>query len=141
MARKRGKGEKLGTRGRTKRRIRKRIEGTEAKPRLSVFKSSLHTYVQLISDVDSKTLLSASTLDKDIKPVIEQVVSELGKDKGNKNISSSKSCNAAFAVGLLIAKRCKDKNISQVVFDRGGYKYCGRVQAVADGARKGGLQF
>jgi len=141
MARKEAKVEKLGARGRTRKRIRKRIEGTEAKPRLSVFKSSLHTYAQLISDVDSKTILSASTLDKDIKPVIEQVVAELEKDKDNKNVNSSKSRNAAWAVGLMIAKRCKEKNISQVVFDRGGYKYCGRVQAVADGARKGGLQF
>ncbi len=106
-------------------RVREKIEGTEERPRLAVFRSLSHIYAQVINDVKGQTLASASTLDADVK-----------KDtKGKK-----KSAEAAM-VGTLIAKRAKEKGIAQVAFDRGGFKYQGRVKALADAARKGGLKF
>ena len=106
-------------------RVRAKIKGTAETPRLSVYRSLNHIYVQIIDDVKGNTLVTASTLDKEIKGSVD------GKDKKAQ----------AFAVGELVAKKAKAKNISAVVFDRGGYLYTGRVTALADGARKGGLQF
>ena len=94
-------------------------------PRLSVYRSLTHIYVQIIDDVKGNTLVTASTLDKELKGSLA------GKDKKAQ----------AFAVGELVAKKALAKNINAVVFDRGGYLYTGRVAALADGARKGGLQF
>jgi large subunit ribosomal protein L18 len=105
--------------------VREKIAGTGERPRLAVFRSLSHIYAQVIDDEQGKTLAAASTLDADVK-----------KDtKGKK-----KSAEAAM-VGTLIAKRAKDQGIAQVAFDRGGFKYQGRVKALADAARKGGLKF
>jgi len=103
--------------------IRKKISGVAAKPRLSVFRSNTDIYVQLIDDIDGKTLASASSNDKDIKA-----------QKTNK-IEKSK------LVGAAIARKAQDLGITAVVFDRGGYLYHGRVKAIADAAREAGLQF
>ena len=106
-------------------RVRAKIKGTAEAPRLSVYRTLNHIYVQIIDDVKGNTLVTASTLDKEIKGSLE------GKDKKAQ----------AFAVGELIAKKAKAKKIKAIVFDRGGYLYTGRVQSLAEGARKGGLQF
>ena len=103
-------------------RVRAKISGTAACPRLDVFRSLQHIYAQLIDDVAGVTLVSASTTEKDFE--------EYG---GNKE--------AARAVGKLLAERAAEKNIKDVVFDRGGYVYHGRVQALAEGPREGGLNF
>ena len=106
-------------------RVRAKVKGTAVAPRLCVYRSLNHIYAQLIDDVKGNTLVTASALDKAIKGTLE------GKDKKAQ----------AFAVGELIAKKAKSKKISTVVFDRGGYLYTGRVASLADGARKGGLEF
>jgi large subunit ribosomal protein L18 len=105
-------------------RVRKKIEGTTERPRLNIFRSSKHMYAQIIDDVKGVTIAAASTLDNDLK------------EAGNGG-----SVNAARQVGELIAKRAKEKGVSGVVFDRGGYIYHGRVQALADAAREAGLEF
>ena len=106
-------------------RVRDKVKGDAVAPRLSVYRTLNHIYAQLIDDVKGNTLVTASTLDKEIKGAIE------GKDKKAQ----------AYAVGELLAKKAKTKKIKKAVFDRGGYLYTGRVQALADGARKGGLEF
>lgn len=110
---------------RTRRRIgiRKRVSGTGAVPRLCVYRSLRHVYVQVVNDLDGTTLCAASTMDKAYE----------GQATGN--------VEAAKAVGKLIAQRAKEKGIEKVVFDRGGFRYHGRVQALADAAREGGLKF
>ena len=114
---------KLEARKRRQARVRGKISGTKARPRLNVFKSHGNIYVQIIDDTVGKTLVSASTLDAEFK----------GKYGGNKE--------AALALGELIAKKAKAAKIKVVVFDRNGYLFHGRVAAVAEGARKGGLEF
>jgi large subunit ribosomal protein L18 len=104
-------------------RVRKRVRGTAARPRLVVFRSSKHIYAQVVDDDRGVTLVGASDRTDGI------AVEGTGK--------TAKS----FALGRLIATKAKEKGIAQVVFDRGGYQYHGRVKAVADGARKGGLEF
>ena len=106
-------------------RVRAKIKGSAETPRLSVYRSLNHIYVQLIDDVKGNTLVTASTLDKEIKETLN------GKDKKAQ----------AYAVGELLAKKAKEKGIEAVVFDRGGYLYTGRVASLADGAREGGLKF
>ncbi|TCP68816.1 50S ribosomal protein L18 [Baia soyae] len=110
--------------GRKKRhlRVRKRVFGTAVRPRLNVFRSSKNIYAQLIDDQTGVTVVAASSLDKGFE------------EKGT-------TVDAARAVGELIAKRAIDKGFKSVVFDRGGYIYHGRVQALAEGAREGGLDF
>ena len=103
-------------------RVRAKISGTAECPRLNVFRSLQHIYAQLIDDVNGVTLVAASTVEKDFK--------DYG---GNKD--------AAFKVGKLLAERAAEKKITDVVFDRGGYIYHGRVQSLAEGAREGGLNF
>ena len=103
-------------------RVRSKISGTAECPRLDVYRSAKTIYAQVIDDVAGVTLVSASTIEKDF--------TEYG---GNKD--------AAKKVGLLVAERCKAKGIENVVFDRGGYLYHGRVKELAEGAREGGLQF
>ena len=114
----------LQGRARRKLRIRKKISGTGERPRLSVFRSAKHIYAQVIDDVTGKTLAHASTLSKELR----------GKTEGDKSAE-------AKAVGKLIAEICKAKKVDKVVFDRNGYMYHGRVIALADGAREGGLDF
>lgn len=114
---------KLNRRLRIKRRIRKVVEGTAERPRMSVFRSNKEIYAQLIDDQSGKTLLSASSLDKSI-----------AKMKGNK-------VEIAEAVGKLAAEKALAAGITAVSFDRNGYLYHGRVKSIADGAREGGLKF
>ena len=106
-------------------RVRKRVTGADSRPRLCVFRSLKHIYAQLIDDGSGQTIASASTLDTEIET-----------DSANKNKRGK-----AELVGALVAKRAQDKGINQVVFDRGGYRYHGRVKALADAARKAGLRF
>lgn len=106
-------------------RIRKYIHGTAAKPRLNVYRSLNHIYAQVIDDEAMHTLAAASTLDAEFKDVL-----------GEKS-----KCEAAALVGELVARRALEKGVKQVVFDRGGYLYTGRVQQLAEGARKAGLEF
>jgi len=115
--------------GRQRRRksIRKKISGDPGRPRLSVFRSLKHTYAQVIDDVGGATLVSASTLS-------EEVRKELGNGDHNKT-------DASKAVGKVLARLALEKGIKQVRFDRGGYLYHGRVQALAEAAREGGLEF
>ena len=103
-------------------RVRGKISGTAQRPRLAVFRSANHIYAQIIDDVAGRTLVAASSLDKDFDGY-----------GGNKE--------AAKKVGLMIAKKAADKGIQEVVFDRGGFVYHGRVQELAEGAREGGLKF
>jgi large subunit ribosomal protein L18 len=110
---------------RRQQRVRKKVLGTDARPRLCVFKSNRHIYVQVISDAKGVTLASVSTLSADLADTIKNI----------------KAVDAAKSVGLSLAKVCKEKNINRVVFDRNGFLFHGRVKAVADGAREGGLEF
>lgn len=112
-------------RQRRHKRIRKKIIGTSEKPRLSVYKSLKHIYAQIIDDIKGKTVLCISTLHKDVK----------------EKIKGKKKTEQAFIVGEMIGKLALDKGIKEVVFDRGGFKYHGRIKAIADGARKSGLKF
>ncbi len=107
------------------RRVRKRVFGTPERPRLNVFRSLNHIYAQVIDDVSGHTVVSASTLDPEIREAL------VGKTKTEK----------AKEVGKLVAKRALEQGIKQVVFDRGGYKFHGRVKALADAAREAGLDF
>ncbi|WP_022854362.1 50S ribosomal protein L18 [Thermodesulfatator atlanticus] len=121
--------KKVLARLRRKRRVRKKIFGTPERPRLSVFRSSKHIYAQIIDDVHGRTLVAASSLSPQIK---EKVLS--AKKEGGKTA-------VAKVVGELIGQRAIEAGIKKVVFDRGGYKYHGRVKALADGARAAGLEF
>jgi large subunit ribosomal protein L18 len=114
---------KLERRQKIRYRIRKKVAGTAQKPRLSIFRSNAEIYVQLIDDEGGVTLASASSRDKDIAA---QKMTRTEKSK---------------LVGAAIARKAKDLNVSQVIFDRGGNLYHGRVKSVADGAREGGLEF
>jgi len=119
------KADKNKARMRRHLRVRKKIEGTTERPRLNIFRSSKHIYAQIIDDSQGVTLVAASTLDKSIQ--------EENSNGGN--------VEAARKVGKLIAERAKEKGLNSVVFDRGGYLYHGRVQALADAAREAGLEF
>jgi len=113
---------RVEARDRIRERIRFKVRGTSERPRLAVFRSLKSIYAQVIDDASGKTIVSASSLEKD---------------------SSAKGANsaAAKAVGALIAKKAKDKGITKVVFDRGGYLYHGNIKALADAARENGLEF
>jgi large subunit ribosomal protein L18 len=108
---------------RRKAHIRKKVEGSQERPRLSVYRSLNHIYAQVIDDVSGKTLAAASTLSPELKD-----------GKGKKR-------ELAKEVGKLVAKKCQEKQIAAVVFDRNGFMYHGRIAAVAEGAREGGLKF
>ena len=114
--------DKLARRQKIRRRIRGKISGTAERPRFSVFRSNKEIYVQLIDDATGNTLLAASTRDKDFA-------------RTGTKIEQSKS------IGTVAAKKAAEKGITEVVFDRGGFLYHGRVKAVAEGAREGGLKF
>ncbi len=116
----------LTSREKIKFKIRKKISGTEEKPRLVVYRSLNHIYAQLVDDRTGKTILTVSPLNKEVQ---EKISSEKGK------VSKSK------LIGKITAEKALEKNIKSVVFDRNGYLYHGRVKAVADGAREGGLKF
>ncbi|MHB0999750.1 MAG: 50S ribosomal protein L18 [Armatimonadota bacterium] len=106
-------------------RVRKKVSGDPERPRLNIYRSLNNIYAQIVDDTKGVTLVTASTLDKDVK--------DAGKNGGN--------IDAAKSVGELVAKRALDKGIKQVVFDRGGYKFHGRIKALADAARESGLDF
>ena len=117
-----GKIDKNAMRQKRHIRVRGKISGTPERPRLNVFRSNANIYAQIIDDVNGVTLVSASTLEKDFE-------------------GAAGNCEAAKKVGQLIGERAKAKGIEEVVFDRGGYVYHGRVAALAEGAREGGLKF
>jgi large subunit ribosomal protein L18 len=119
------KADRNQTRQRRHARVRRAVRGLPDRPRLSVFRSLNHIYAQVVDDTQGVTLAAASSRDPDLR--------ETAKGKKKAEVST--------LVGEIIAKRAKDKGITQVVFDRGGYLYHGRVKALADGARKAGLQF
>jgi large subunit ribosomal protein L18 len=115
--------ERVAKRGRIRERIRKKVSGTAERPRLAVKKSLKHIYVQIIDDASGKTLVAASSREKD------------------SGVNGGANTAAAKAVGALIAKKAKDKGVKRVVFDRGGYLYHGNIKALADAARENGLEF
>ena len=106
-------------------RVRKNVYGTTNCPRLSVFRSVSEIYAQVIDDMDGNTLVSASSIDQELRAKMDGL----------------KKSEQALLVGKTVAQRAKDKGIDMVVFDRGGFRYTGRVKALADGAREGGLDF
>jgi len=112
-------------RQRRKIRVRKKVRGTDQRPRVCVFRSNKHIYAQVISDSQGKTLAAVSSLSEELA----------------QQLKTSKGLDAAKQVGIALAKICKEQNINRVVFDRNGFIYHGRVKAVADGAREGGLDF
>ncbi len=112
-------------RGRVRIRVRQRVRGAAERPRLAVFKSGRHIYAQVIDDGKGATLAHASSLDAGLK----------------KELPKGASSDAAGKVGALVAERAKKAGVTKVVFDRGGYRYHGRVKALAEGARTGGLEF
>ena len=107
------------------RRLRHHLAGTSQRPRLAVFRSNNHIYAQIIDDTVGNTLVAASTMEKEIKASVEK----------------TNNVEAAAAVGTAIAKKALEKGITEVVFDRGGFIYQGKIQALADAAREAGLQF
>ena len=115
---------KYAARKRRHRRVRKHISGTAGRPRMNVFRSNRNIFVQVIDDVEGRTLVSCSTIDKEVSPKLVDMT----------------NLDAAKLVGQTIAERAQAAGISRVVFDRGGFKYTGRVAAVAQGAREAGLQ-
>lgn len=121
-----GQVSRIETRRRRKKRVRKKIHGTSERPRLSVFRSRRHIYAQIIDDSASKTLVEASSLAKEI---VDRVQSKGGNREG------------AAIVGEFVAKRALDKGIHEVVFDRNGFLYHGRVKVLAESAREQGLEF
>ena len=112
-------------RTRRQERVRRTVRGTDERPRLSVFRSGKHIYAQIITDAAGKTLLAVSTLTPELKAQLPKTA----------------TVGAAKEVGKLVARRCQEKGITRVVFDRNGFLYHGRVRAVAEGAREGGLEF
>lgn len=116
---------RASARARRHARVRKNLTGSAQRPRLNVFRSLSGIYAQVIDDQAGRTLVSASTVDKDLR----------SKVKGMKKVDQAK------LIGQIVAERAKNKGIEAVVFDRGGYRYSGRIKALADGAREGGLQF
>ena len=117
------KADKNAVRKKRHARVRTKLSGTQERPRLNVYRSNNHIYAQIIDDVNGVTLASASTLDKEL------------------TINGTGNIEAAKLVGGLVAKRATEKGVTEVVFDRGGYLYHGRVKALAEAAREAGLQF
>ena len=147
---------KLKQRMARKRRIRRGVSGNPARPRMTVFRSLKNIYVQVIDDVSGNTLVQASSLDRELKSAISEIRSnppqapevKEGEGEGKKKKKGKKpaplpTVNKLICekVGEEIAKRCKEKQIDAVVFDRNGYKYHGRVKFLAEAARKAGLSF
>ena len=120
-----GKTASREQRARRHRRIRGRVTGTPERPRLNVFRSNMHIYAQVIDDTRGHTLAAASTLDTGLRPQLQENTKQ----------------DEAKLVGRLIAERAIAAGVGQVVFDRGGYRYHGRIQALADAAREAGLKF
>ncbi len=144
MARK-SRSSQMNPRKRSKLRIRAKVSGHSDRPRISVFRSSKHMYAQLILDDARSTVVSASTLDEEVQTRIKQ----LGIEKSRESVeavegasaTSKKSVAAARVVGIVLAERSLRAGYGRVVFDRNGFAYWGRVRALAEGAREGGLVF
>lgn len=119
------------------RRLRARISGTSKVPRLCVFRSNLHIYAQLINDEKEKIIIAVSDRELKARPKKENI--EIEKAGGKKQLSAKLAI--AYMVGKLIAEKALENKIERIVFDKGGYAYHGRVEALADGARDGGLKF
>ena len=134
---KKAKKIRLTRRERARMGVRKKLRGSTAKPRLCVFRSSKHIYVQAISDDTGQTLASASTRDVEV----QKIVADVDTKDLTSSARSTKSMAAAKAAGLVAAERIKAKGIESVVFDRNGFRYHGRVRALAEGMRAGGLAF
>jgi large subunit ribosomal protein L18 len=117
--------EKVENRSARRERVRRKVQGSDTLPRLSIYRSLHHIYAQVISDQSARTLISASTLNSDLKEAL----------KSKANVAAAK------AVGKAIAERCLKSGIKQVVFDRNGFLYHGRIKALADAAREAGLKF
>jgi len=113
------------SRARRQRRVRGRLSGSAERPRLNVYRSLMHIYAQVIDDASGHTLVSASTIDAEVRA----------------QMAGKKKAEQAKLVGQIVAERAKAAGLTRVVFDRGGYRYHGRVKAVAEGAREGGLEF
>jgi large subunit ribosomal protein L18 len=124
--------KKVEARLRRKKRVRKKIFGYPERPRVSVFRSHKHIYAQIINDVEGHTLVALSSLSPEVRAKIEELKSK-GEIKGKVDV--------ARLVGRMLAEKAKAKGITKVVFDRNGYKYHGRVKALAEGLREGGLEF
>ena len=116
--------KKVLARKRRHRRVRRRVSGTSLRPRMNIFRSNRNIFVQMIDDVDGRTLVSCSTIDKEVAP----------------KLANLSKVEAAKIVGQTVAERAKEAGITTVVFDRGGFKYTGRVAAVAQAAREAGLK-
>lgn len=117
---------KLKPRERSRIKIKKKVFGTVDKPRLTVYRSLNHLYAQVIDDTNGVTIVSASTLSKELSDNLKETKGKIAKGK---------------IVGNLLAKKALEKKVTTVIFDRNGYRYHGRIQAIADGAREGGLKF
>jgi large subunit ribosomal protein L18 len=124
--------KKLEARLRRKKRVRKKIFSYPERPRVSVFRSHKHVYAQVINDVEGHTLVALSSLSPEVRTKVEELKGK-GEIKGKVDV--------ARLVGRMLAEKTKEKGITKVVFDRGGYKYHGRVKALAEGLREGGLEF
>ena len=123
-------------------RVRKKVSGTSQRPRLCVFRSATQIYAQVIDDSQGRTLVAASSRDADYAALAKKAVAFDGDvPDAVKGIETNRRVQQALVVGQLIAQRAKAQGIEKVVFDRGGYIYHGRVAALAEGARKGGLDF
>ncbi len=129
-------------------RVRKRLAGTSERPRLCVFRSGNHIYAQIVDDAQGRTLVAASSRDADIANVkatlsapVEGAEGEEATPAAYRGLEANRRVQLAYKVGQLLAERAKAAGLQRVVFDRGGYIYHGRVAALADGARKGGLDF
>lgn len=129
--------KKLSGRARAKIRIRKRLSGTAERPRISVYRSTKHTYAQAISDVNAQTIVGVSTKDADVIAALKAI----DASKSHNPSKSTKSVLAARALGLVLGKKMIEKGHTSATFDRNGFIYHGRISAVADGAREAGLQF
>ena len=121
--------DKTTARLRRKKSIRKAMSGTPECPRLSVFRSNLHIYAQVIDDISGKTIISASSNSNEVEEALKTAEASKGK------------IGVAFVLGQILGKRAEEANIEKVVFDRNGYLYHGRVKALADGVRKAGIKF
>jgi large subunit ribosomal protein L18 len=124
--------KKLEARLKRKKRVRKKIFGYPERPRVSVFRSHKHVYAQVINDVEGHTLVALSSLSPEVRAKVEELKGK-GEVKGKVDV--------ARLVGRMLAEKANEKGITKVVFDRGGYKYHGRVKALAEGLREGGLEF
>jgi len=125
-------------------RLRKKLAGTTERPRLSVFRSGDQIYAQVIDDTAQRTLLAASSRDAEFAKMSSDKIAGLDGDEAPeslKGIEKNRRVRQAWLVGELVAKRAKKAGITQVVYDRGGYIYHGRIAALAEGARHGGLEF